>query len=76
MITTFKDKERRLRLAIATVRAKLESFKILSESAPNDPQLTNWNNWHDLEDRLTDRLIDNWKAFKSWHWDTYQFNAY
>ena len=70
MLNTFKDKETRLQTAIAKVRAKLESFK------HGALDLSKWNNWHDLEDRLNDRLLENWKAFKAWHWDTYQFNTY
>ena len=73
MLNTFIGKEIVLKNALDKVRAKLESFKLKDF---NDPELNTWNNWHDLEDRLNDRLIDNWKAFKSWHWDTYQFNAY
>ena len=73
MYNTFKDKETRLQNAINKVRAKLESFHTLP---PTDPQLNKWNDWHDLEDRLNDRLIDNWKAYKTWHWETYNFNTY
>ena len=73
MLNTFISKEIILKNAIDKVRAKLESFKL---KAFNDPELTNWNKWHDLEDRLTATLWDNWSAFKDWHWDKHNFNTY
>jgi len=36
----------------------------------------NWNNWHDLQYRLEDRLRDNWSAYHDWHWNKFGFNAY
>jgi len=65
------DKQNRLQSAVDKVVNKLHEFKNNPAQAPE-----NWNSWHDLHDRLNNRLIDNWKAYKSWHWDTYHFNAY
>ncbi len=29
----------------------------------------NWNNWHDLEDRIVSRLKDNYSNYCSWHFE-------
>ena len=65
------DKQNRLQSAVDKVVNKLQEFKSNPDKAPD-----NWNDWHDLHDRLNNRLVDNWKAYKNWHWETFQFNAY
>lgn len=69
-LQTFKDKETSLKKAIERVNNLLEGYKIKA------PEGDKWNQTHDLEDRLRNRLIENWKEFKIWHWDNFQFNTY
>lgn len=66
----FENKQNAINAAIERVAGKLGDFA--NGLIPPD----NWNNWHDLHDRLQNRLLDNWKEYKSWHWDKYGFNAY
>lgn len=51
----YKTKETNLNKAIAKVQIMLKDF---SEGKRTDVE--NWNKCHDLEDRLTDRLKDNY----------------
>jgi len=71
MYQTFIDKETAINKAIDRVKAKLKSYS----DTPDQPH-KDWNLWHDLQDRLEARLADNWSNYKSWHWETYQFNTY
>lgn len=71
MLQSFIDKQTAINKAIERVNNKLQYFN-------DNPQCENqdWNKWHDLHDRLQDRLIDNWIAFKDWHFITFGFNTY
>lgn len=71
MLNTFKDKETRLNLALTRVQNSLKHY------AENSGQrFDDWNNWHDLEDRINERLWQNWSNYKDWHFETFQFNTY
>lgn len=78
--TNFQLVETRLNNALTKVKQRLE---VLSERSglPIDEQMKHpdhaiWNDLHDLEYRLNDRLWDNWSAAKSAHWDKHGFNVY
>ena len=79
---TFIDKEKALKLALQRVENKLAQFqeyaaKISGPWTDADREITkDWNNWHDLHDRITGRLRDNWSNYHDWHWDTHGFNVY
>jgi len=81
-IEQFKNKEDRLSKAIEKVDTKLKQFKgyadkIQGNWSDKDREYTkDWNNLHDLRDRLESRLFDNWSEFKTWHFDTFGFNTY
>jgi hypothetical protein len=68
----FKQKELSINAAIERVKIKLAYF----EANKHNQDFKEWNNWHDLEDRLIDRLKDNWSAFKDWHFTQFGFNTY
>lgn len=72
----FLDKQTRLNNALNKVNAKLQYFNEVSQTGANLPEFENWNKWHDLHDRLKDRLQDNYNNFKNWHWEQYRFNTY
>ena len=67
----FKKKESQLQKAKAKCQAILELFKTGERK-----DVDNWNLVHDLEDRIDERIGDNWSAFKDWHWDNFGFNTY
>ncbi len=71
----FTQKESRLNSALSKVQNKLD---YLAENQSNLPkaELDLWNNWHDLKDRITNRLWDNWSDFKDWHWEQFGYNSY
>ena len=71
MLQNFIDKQTAINKAIDHVNNKLQYFK----DTPNIDH-KDWNKWHDLHDRLQDRLVDNWSNFKEWHFNTFQFNTY
>ena len=62
----FKEKEERLKKSIEKVESKLNWFKENKDSL-DDKTLDTWNDWHDLKDRLKDRLSDNFHNYSSWH---------
>lgn len=78
----YKDKETRLNKAIERVQNKLTQYSQEAEkikgnwSSEDQQRLKNWNDWHDLQYRLEDRLKDNWSSYKEWHWEKFQFNTY
>lgn len=65
----FQAKERQLKVALFKVKDRL--FKATQENP-----LPNWNRWHDLQDRLEDRLKAHWDLYYDWHWSTQGWNAY
>lgn len=87
----FLKKQECIQLAIDKVKSKLAFFKkrsekmfsnfeFLSEEQKEKAREINnscfWNEHHDLEDRLTERLWENWKEYKDWHWNKHGFNVY
>ena len=78
----FKKKEKLIRKAIERVKTKLNWFKSESEKIPgywtdeHREYFKDWDNWHDLQYRLEQRLWNNWSEFKDWNWDTYEMNVY
>ena len=38
--------------------------------------LEKWNNWHDLHDRIENRIKDLQSLYFRWHFDEYGWNAY
>lgn len=61
MYQYFKDKETRLNIALSKVQSKLKEYKDTPQIEHKD-----WNDWHDLEDRLKERLMDNYLAYQSY----------
>ena len=70
-IDVFKQKEQRIKKAIKKVKTELNNF-----ATGNRKDVENWNNYHDLVDRLNDRLWQNWSEYKDWHWNNFGFNVY
>lgn len=71
MLEFFKSKEQSILKAIDRVKSRLAFY-----SATADQRHEDWNDWHDLKDRLEGRLKDNWSAYHDWHWSQYGFNIY
>jgi predicted transcriptional regulator len=71
----FKQKETAIKNAIEKVETKLKWFKENQESLSYDI-LETWNNWHDLHDRLKDRLFDNYGDYQSYNFKTYGIAVY
>jgi len=70
-IEFYITKQDKLKTAIEKVKAELIKF---SEGKRKD--VDNWNNFHDLEDRLTDRLKDNYYESQSNNFEKYGFAIY
>ncbi|MEI7425149.1 MAG: hypothetical protein WCK10_03460 [Candidatus Staskawiczbacteria bacterium] len=88
-MTKFEKKELTLKKALERVKATLKKYSEFGEkvhlacvaenrywTAEELAKCPNWNDYHDLETRLENRLWDNWSAFKEWHWDNFGFNTY
>jgi hypothetical protein len=71
----FKEKENSLNRAISKVQSKLEYLSKNYQKMPLN-EVEKWNNWHDLEDRLTDRKKENLSNFYEWHFLTFGYNVY
>jgi hypothetical protein len=76
----YKEKERRLNVAIWNVMTLLSAYQKASEKVsytdPNfDSMFPNWNKYHDLKDRLTRRLEENFGEYSHWHFITYGWVA-
>jgi len=79
----FIKKQDQINRALAKVECKIESMRKLQDSGFYDKYeiLTEeqrnwwrreidswkWNSWTDLKDRLTDRLLDNYRDYCDWH---------
>lgn len=79
----FIKKQNQLNRALAKVECKIESmrklqdagfydkYEILTEEQRNwwrrEIDSWKWNNLTDLKDRLTDRLLDNYREYCDWH---------
>lgn len=79
----FIAKQDRLLKAIDKVKAVLADYSERAKTVTNRPwtdedfkQFPNWNNYHDLEDRLTARLWENWSDYQDWHFDKFGWVAY
>ena len=72
---SFKEKENSLNRAIAKVQSKLEYLSKNWQKMPSN-EVKIWNNWHDLEDRLSDRKKENLSNFHEWHFITFGYNVY
>jgi len=87
----FFEKQNRLNKAIEKVKAKLDFFKTQSdERSKNWETMTEeqkeehrainnslyWNEHHDLETRLENRLKDNFFDYQSWHYQQKGWAAY
>lgn len=78
----FIAKQDSIKKAIDRVNVKLAYYS--SESAKinglwtdaDHEKFKDWNNLHDLEHRLENRLLDNFKEYQSWHFDTFGWCAY
>lgn len=85
----FKRKETRLNAAIDRVKAKLAEYAAYGEKVhaacvaesrnwteADHAPVKDWNQLHDLQYRLEDRLWDNHSAYQDWHWTVAGFNVY
>jgi hypothetical protein len=75
MIDIFLKKQAQLNDALYRIDLKLDWFKENQENLPHNI-LKTWNNWHDLNDRIKDRVFENVRNYKIWHWEQYGFNTY
>ncbi len=71
----FLENERKLKSALSRVKRKLNYFSDNRETL-TEKDRENWNNWHDLENRLEDRIFQNWSDYKEWHFEENGFNVY
>jgi predicted nuclease with TOPRIM domain len=78
----FIQKQDRINSAIEKVQDKLKWFsteaaKIVGNwTAENHEQFKDWNNYHDLKDRLEMRRTANYCDYQSWHFNTKGWAAY
>lgn len=70
----FQDKEKSLQNALLRVKKKLENLKNNWQNMPTN-EVEKWNNWHDLEYRLQNRLKENYFNYQNWHFQKYDFVA-
>lgn len=68
----FQNKETVLKSAIQKVENKLSWFKE-NQNSLSESILDTWNNYHDLHDRLIDRLSDNYFEYSQWHFNTHGY---
>ena len=68
----FIKKQTQLNKALDKVKARLTFY---SENTTGNCDFPDWNNWHDLQDRIEDRLKNNYVNFLSWHFEEFQFIA-
>ena len=73
-IEWFLNKETQINISISKVESKLEWFKQNKDSLPVEV-IETWNDWHDLHDRLQDRLQDNYCRCGSWKFQKYGFTV-
>lgn len=88
----FKNKEKALNKAKLRVEKKLNSFTEYAENFLHNPfyELTpeqleevrskidsfQWNDWHDLEYRISERLTENYFDYKSYLFEKNGFTTY
>jgi len=68
----FIKKQSQLNAALERVKNRL---KFYAENTKGNCDFPDWNNWHDLQDRIEDRLKNNYVNFLSWHFEKFQFVA-
>ena len=68
-------KESRLKAALSKVQTKLD-YLAENQNQLSDQDYNSWNNWHDLKDRIKNRLFDNWSDHMDWHWGEFGWNSY
>lgn len=71
----FLENERKLKNALSRVKRKLNYFSNNRETLTKKDSEC-WNDWHDLENRLEDRIFQNWSDYKEWHFEENGFNVY
>lgn len=78
----FKAKERAINTALDMVKARLEHYKNESEkilgnwSDADRERFKDWNNWHDLQYRLEQRLWDNYCNYQSYCFEKHGISVY
>lgn len=76
----FIDKQGRLNTALQKVKTHLQylldkydsrriEFKELKDEEKKE--VDKWNEWHDLQDRIEGRLIENYQAAQQWHFEKF-----
>jgi DNA repair exonuclease SbcCD ATPase subunit len=70
----YQKKQARLNSALAKVQDKLRATEERYQRTGMVAQ--NWNDLHDLEARIKDRLWSNWSDHKDAHWELHGWNAY
>jgi hypothetical protein len=63
--------KKQLSLNKALERVKTRLAYYAANTVGND--FPDWNNWHDLQDRIEDRLQDNYSAYSAWHFAKYGY---
>jgi hypothetical protein len=60
-----------LNVAVDRVKARLTYYSQNSSNRYED-----WNQWHDLQYRIENRLRENYSNYLSWHFNEYGFVAF
>jgi len=68
----FIKKQDVLNIALNKVKARLLYY---SKNTVGNCDFSDWNQWHDLEYRIGQRLKQNYLSYLEWHFNTYQFVA-
>lgn len=77
----FKQKETRLKKALSKCDAKLNEFKSFADNVKQwteaeHKKVERWNDWHDLRERIENRLIENYYNYQHQNFITNGFAAY
>lgn len=70
----FLKKQNRLLKARKKVQDRLQFFAENWRELPKK-DLEIWNNWHDLEKNLENRLQDNYSSYLNWHFEKYGWSS-
>jgi hypothetical protein len=72
------DKYQKKQTLLNSALSKVQRMLIATEESYQRTGIVaqNWNDIHDLEYRIKDRMRENWSAYHDWHLDTFGWNAY
>lgn len=74
----FVKKQDRLNAALEKVKNHLQYLLDKYDHRRGEPrteteneEVDTWNDWHDLQERIERRLIDNYQEAQNWHFQTF-----